>query len=360
MENISANPKVTVIVANYNTAQFLESCLDSLCSQTYKDFEVLVIDDGSTDNSVDIINRYIQHDRRFRLIKLSRNHGVTYARHVALPQCKGEYIAILDSDDIALPRRLEKQVLFLDANPEVVLLGSYYEIINTKGDIRSGRRSVPITDVEIRWRVTFGNCLIHSSIMYRKEAAINCGGYDRAVLVAEDADFYSRIIRIGKAAAIPEVLIQWRSHEKSMTKYTEQVEIDKYSLIILQKAVCSLTSQWVGTEVAEAVFYNTKNPAKNSAFFKEGMGMLIQVFNLFHASQTSGSSLSRKRLSGCLLKHLLKIHKRNRKESWWKEGQEAWLQTVRTLIFQYNYRWYADWYQFRYKLKLLPYLWRLM
>jgi len=341
------------MVANYNTSQFLASCLDSLCNQTYKDFEVLVIDDGSTDNSVDIIDRYIQHDRRFRLIKLGRNHGLTHARHIALHQCKGEYVAILDADDIALPSRLEKQTDFLDTNPDVVLLGSYFGIIDPEGKIKERKKPVPLADLEIRWRLTFGNCYSHSSIMYRKEPAMNCGGYDKTMLIAEDVDFYSRIIALGEAAAIGEVLVYWRNHPKSLTQFSKQAQIDKYSLIILQNAIKLHTGQSVDKNVANAVFFNTMIPAVSLSVFKDGIKVLMHAFEVFLTSDRVGQlSLNRRTLSRCLLKHLFKIYKRNHEQEWWKEGQADWIDALNKLLNHYKYRWYTDWHELRYKFKL--------
>jgi glycosyltransferase involved in cell wall biosynthesis len=326
---VKTNPKVTVMVANYNTSRYLRDCLNSLLDQTYPDFEVLMIDDGSTDDSSDICEHYVQRDPRFRLLKLEHNYGLTYVRHIALPQARGELIAILDADDIASPQRLEAQVAYLEKNPETVLLGSYYGIIDAAGKIKRKKKKVPCSDTEIRWWLTFGNCLIHSTIMYRKKQALECGGYDPAILRGEDIELHSKIIAHGKAEAIPRVLACWRTHQKSMTKDLAQEELEKYYLRVVQHAIGLHTHQTVDDDVASSLFYNTKRPAKNISIFKRSMAVLLKTF---HTYESRGDGVDRRRLAKCFLKHLNKMKKRNSKETWWKEGEIIWNRTFHHLL----------------------------
>ena len=211
-------PKVTVIVASYNNARYLPACLDSLLHQTFSDFEVLVADDCSTDNSLEICQQYSKRDPRIRVITTEKNQGVTYVKHLGLKEATGEYIAVLDSDDVALPQRLEKQAAWLDSHPDTVLVAGYYGVIDANDRVIKRQKKAPIDDTSIRWWLTFGNCLIHSTVMYRGKPALDCGGYDVSFFHGEDIELYAKLLTVGKFEALPEVVSYWRSHRSSVTK----------------------------------------------------------------------------------------------------------------------------------------------
>lgn len=353
------NPKVTVMVANYNTSQYLAQCFDSLRNQSYINFEVQVVDDGSTDNSIDIIQKYVNKDKRFRLMKFEQHRGVAYIRNAALPECRGEYIAILDADDLALPERLEKQVEFLDNEPGIVLLGSYYGVVDSKGQIKRKKKKVPVNDIEIRWRVTQGNCFIHSTIMFRKQQALDCGGYDASFYSGEDFDLYSKIISLGKAAALPEVLVFWRTHKKSMTKHTNQNELDRYYFMAVKNAVKLHFKTDIELGTAEALYFNTKAPAKNPASLKNALKILLNNYSsLYNSADVINSETNKKLLARCLLQHLYKIYKRNCTMIWWHEVETAWFEAMNELFVNYQYSWLTDWNQMLIKIKLFPLLWK--
>jgi glycosyltransferase involved in cell wall biosynthesis len=333
------SPRVTVMVANYNTARYLPECLDSLLNQTYQDFEVLIIDDGSTDNSLEICQKYVADDVRFRLMRLESNQGLTYARHVGLRESKGKYIAILDADDLATPSRLQRQVEYLEAHPDVILLGSYYSIVDEEGQIHRRRKKVPTNDIEIRWKLTFGNCLIHSTIIYRREAALKCGGYDLNIKRGEDIELHSKLIAYGKAAVLPEVLACWRSHKKSMTKSVDAREMEKYYVRVVQNAIKLHTSQHVEYNTAYSAFFNTSNPAVNSiAFYKS----LLVLDNAYKKFSQNLCGFENQFLSKCLMFSLFRLQKRNKNQHWWLQQKGNWESTFLNLLKKYNYRWYFD------------------
>jgi glycosyltransferase involved in cell wall biosynthesis len=334
-------PKVSVIVASYNNGRFLPACLGSLVQQTYVDFEVLVVDDCSTDNSLEIAQAYSQSDSRIRAIRTERNQGVTNAKHLGLEAARGEYVAILDSDDVSCPQRLEKQVAWLDSHPADVLVAGAYGVINADGKIVKRRKKVPADDVSIRWRLTFGNCLIHSAVMYRRMPAIDSGGYDPYYFHGEDLDIYSKLLRVGKFAALPEVVCYYRRHRASVTKYVAAEERERYYVELAQRSIRWQTNQKVDIDVAAAVFYNTKRPAISEDAFLAGIETMIRALDHFYQEGVPNNA-DRKQLARCFIQHLIRLRKRNRNQSWWSQGYRQWFAALHYLVQHCGYRWHFD------------------
>ena len=337
---IKPAPAVSVIIANYNCGNYLPMCLESLVQQSFQDFEVIVIDDGSTDHSLDVCNEYVEKDHRFHTIPLKHSHNVSQVRNVGIAEAKGKYIAILDADDVALPCRLEKQVNFLKAQPEIVLLGGFYGIIDLNGNIIRKKKLLPLHDPEIRWRLTFGNCLIHSTVMYKKEAAVKCGGYNTELKYAEDMDLYSQLMCHGKVSVIPSVLSYWRSHDTSLSKKTRKKEFDHHSIYAVKLSIQRHTHQNAPYDVAAALYFNSKTPATNPESLKKGFAVITSAFDAY-AGMTK-TAAEKKRLSRFALKHLFKIKKRNRQQPWWPVCERAYMDTVRAITRRTDYNWYTD------------------
>lgn len=335
------SPKVSVIVGSYNNARFLPACLDSLLHQTYADFEVLVVDDCSNDHSLKIAQEYSRSDARIRVISTEKNEGVTNTKHLGLRAAEGEYVAILDSDDVALPERLERQVAWLDSHLETVLVAGNYGIIDAEGKIIKRRKKVPRDDLSIRWWLTFGNCLIHSTVMYRRQPAVDNGAYDRYYFHGEDLDLYTKLLRVGKFAAIPEVVSLWRSHRASVTKYVASEERERYYIELVQRSIQWQIGQSVDLNVAAAVFYNTKRPAKGEMDFRAGIETLIYALSHFYQA-VEGNKSDRKILARCYIQHLVRLRKRNKNQPWWPFGKAAWLRGLQFLVSDIGYRWYRD------------------
>jgi len=205
-------PKVSVIVAVYNGEGFVKECLASLVSQTFKDFEVVVVNDGSTDKTIDML---VDERLDLNVIDLSKNIGVSAARNVALKAAKGEYIAVLDIDDLWIPSKLEKQVAFLKNNPEYDIVGSFFELKSETGNASCAKRSESNTD--IRKQIALAVPFLHSSILVRSNAMERARGYDEFVSHGEDYRFFVRILKSGKGANIPETLTIKRETRAGLT-----------------------------------------------------------------------------------------------------------------------------------------------
>jgi len=223
------NPLVSVILSVYNGEKTIVKTIESILSQTFADFELIVIDNGSTDRTYEILQKFSDTDKR---IKLFRNH-ITCTRSKALNfgilKAAGKYIARIDADDQALPERLARQVDYLEKHPECGVLGSFVKEINESGEIMP-RKQNPILWEDIQKDIFKYNPVFHPSVMMRKEVVDASGGYNEDYLDAEDYELFSRLIETTRFANIPEMLVvrffpEKVSPVKMRTQNIEQLKI---------------------------------------------------------------------------------------------------------------------------------------
>ncbi len=227
--------KVTVLMPVYNAELFLKSTVESILFQTYKDFEFLIVDDGSIDGSSDILASF--DDPRIKIIRNKKNLGLIESLNKGLSSAVGEYVARMDADDIANPERLYKQINFLDNNPTITVVGSYMKVIDKQG-VEKEDMGKPIRDsADFIFSLFEGRArLFHPSVMYRKEAIIKCGGYNTRFEAAEDYELWSRLALCGhKAAVIEEPLVKYRIHrynicstKKTVMKQSKALAADNF------------------------------------------------------------------------------------------------------------------------------------
>jgi glycosyltransferase involved in cell wall biosynthesis len=197
----------------YNGEEYLEKSVCSILSQTFTDFEYLIVDDGSTDNSLKILQGIV--DPRVCIIK-QKNQGQTSALITAIEQAQGELIARIDQDDYSLANRLMRQVEFMDANPKVVLCGSRWQELHNENLISQKIHFVQ-SNADLKKAISCFNPFAHSSVMFRREAYSKVGGYNKNFSIAMDYDLFVRLMRIGEVHNIEEVLTVIRMHEMSST-----------------------------------------------------------------------------------------------------------------------------------------------
>ena len=220
-------PEITVLLPVYNGARFLEVALRSIFNQTFADFELIVVDDASTDDSVSVVDRVT--DRRLRLIRNPRNYGLARTLNVGLSQATGRLVARIDQDDVAHPERLAVQKQYLDTHHGVALLGSQARLID-EHDRVLGRVERPVSSVGIRWLLLIENPFIHSSVMFRREVAMSLGGYDETLRWSEDLEFWGRFAKAGQVANLPLSLIDYRQWSASMMSSVEQDQVRRAEL----------------------------------------------------------------------------------------------------------------------------------
>lgn len=211
-----AAPVVSVVVPAYNGAGVIEETLASLSAQTFDAFEVIVVDDGSADTTREIVGTW--PDPRVRLLAMTRNGGPVLARNRGVGEARGRYIAALDQDDLCRPDRLRQQVAYLDAHPDIVLVGTNVDFLR---DGRVGRSSYAkvTTPALLAWLTAFENPLAWSSVMLRADAARALTPFSRQDRIyAEDFDLYQRIRALGGIARIDEPLVIYRQHEGGISR----------------------------------------------------------------------------------------------------------------------------------------------
>jgi hypothetical protein len=208
-------PKVTILLPVFNAEAYLNESVESILAQTFADFELLAINDGSTDRSEDILASF--SDTRLKIINNDGNQGLVYTLNLGINLARGIYIARMDADDIALPERLALQIRFLDETSNVALVGGQAEFIdsNSKSFMLC---QLPQTHDEIITKIFSANCFVHPSVMFRANVISNLGGYREEALHAEDYDLWLRIIEHYDVANLGEILVQYRIHPNQVSQ----------------------------------------------------------------------------------------------------------------------------------------------
>jgi len=238
---MSKTPTVSVVMAVYNAESYLAPAVTSILGQTFTDFELVVIDDGSTDRSLKILTHYAAKDDRIHLIR-RENRGIPKTRNELLENARGELIAVMDADDVAMGDRLARQVEFLRQHPEVVCVGGAYDWIDEAGRVLI-HRIEPIDDSEIQqWLLQGRTCLHQPTAMMRRAAVIQVGGYDESLPQAEDLDLFLKLGEIGKLANLSDTVLHYRQHDRSISK------VKQFQAIALLTQVCQRAWQRRGME----------------------------------------------------------------------------------------------------------------
>jgi glycosyltransferase involved in cell wall biosynthesis len=202
-------PLVSVVMSVYNGERFLREALDSILKQSFRDFEFIIIDDGSDDGSPTILNSYQMVDPRIRVSR-QRNRGLIESLNVGCQLACGKYIARMDADDIAIPDRLSRQIEFMETYPKVGVLGGSVEMMDSAGRALGIGRN-PLTNIEIH--TIFPGCAFwHPTVMMRTSAFRLTGGYRRVTVDAEDHDLWWRMADRCELANLPDVLLRYRVH----------------------------------------------------------------------------------------------------------------------------------------------------
>lgn len=219
---MNTTPKITVLLPVYNCELYIQAAVESILNQTFSDFEFLIIDDASTDETVAILKKI--NDSRIQLIEKPVNSGYTNSLNYGLKIAKGEYIARMDGDDISYPERFAKQIAYLDAHPEVVVCGTNHKILGNVKMI-----TLPLSNEAIKIGLLWGNRIPHSSAMIRKKILEDYSiQYDTKTEPAEDYHMWIQLLAYGKLCNLPELLLEYRvySNQVSRKRADEQKKSD--------------------------------------------------------------------------------------------------------------------------------------
>lgn len=233
-KNINCLPLVSVLMPVYNSDKYVKQAIDSILQQSYKEFELIIVNDGSKDNSLSIIKSY--NDQRIKLISNPENKGLIYCLNFGITQCKGKYIARMDADDISLPERLQEQVKYMELNPNVGVCGCDY--IQFKNATEKRHKADVDYDTILSYMI-FNCSIVHPSLIIRKSVLESLDTvFNMDFKHAEDYELWSRLIFETKFSAVSKVLFKYRLHEQQVTEVNKQAQIKTANLvrkIFLQK-----------------------------------------------------------------------------------------------------------------------------
>ncbi len=231
---------VSVLLSCFNGAQFLLESLTSVSQQTYENLEVIIVDDGSTDDSVAIIEECVRSDSRFRLVRKSHS-GLTSSLNEGLKHCTGTWIARLDADDVCEPIRIERQMSLIQKHPDTCLVGSDYWEIDATDTVLAQQR-YPTRPSALRRNLLLGlRFFPHSSAFFRRTTVEQLGGYRSYFPKAQDWDLWLRMSEIGEVRSIPQPLVRVRTHPGQISLQKENL-----SQLLLSRAasICAYLRAW--------------------------------------------------------------------------------------------------------------------
>jgi glycosyltransferase EpsE len=249
-------PKVTIITTAYNAIDYVRDSLDSILEQTYKDFEIILLDDGSTDGTVLVLDEYANKFPQTKFLLNETNKGIPYSRNKALLEATGEYIAIHDADDVSMPTRLQTEVDFLDINDKIVFVGALAHRMSQTGEI-IGSLKYPPRDtggafaVITRYKL---NPIIDPTCMYRRDVILKHGGYtmDPQLRTVLDFELWCRLLCHGYAMAnIQDYLIKYRINPNGVTRTENQTMVEATDLVWAKFRRKNFTDPYLDNELFE-------------------------------------------------------------------------------------------------------------
>ncbi|HXY18121.1 MAG TPA: glycosyltransferase [Candidatus Nitrosopolaris sp.] len=223
------SPAVSVVMAVYNGGDYLADAVESILNQTLDDFEFIIINDGSSDKSLELLTGYAKKDKRIKLLS-QKNQGLVASLNRGIKAAKGKYVARQDADDRSGPKRLEKQVWFLEAHPKVVVVGSGISIMDDKSRIVH-RHAVLLDDPELRQELLVRSPFAHGTVMFRREAAVKAGLYDPGSWPAEDFDLWLRLSAYGQLANLDDSLYMYREHPSAISVKNARLQVEKLEAV---------------------------------------------------------------------------------------------------------------------------------
>lgn len=269
------SPTISVLITVYNGMPYLRDAIEALLNQTYRNFEIVVVDDGSSDDTLLYLNGL--SDERVKVVRGGRL-GRGRALNLGLVHCSGEYIAINDADDISYPTRLKKQFDFLQSNASHVLVGSLSHFRNRQTDEIVIHRMRPLSDETIKRALTKGQPIQHVTVMMRKDALTAVNGYNENIKFLFDRDLFIRLAKIGKLANLPDSLVEVGHHPNrffyfNYTGYQRELLSLKYRIRAIR--LFGFSRWWILRELARSLW--SLLPWKFRRFILRFVKWLIRV-----------------------------------------------------------------------------------
>ena len=284
----------------FNAERFIEQAVASILGQTYKNLELLIIDDGSKDLTLEKIAQF--NDPRIKLIPNNKNIGISKSLNKGIYASNGKYIARMDADDISLKDRIEKQCNFMEKNPQIGILGTGYYVVDKNGE-RKQAYIYPEDDIEIKWKLLMGPIFPHPTVMLRKKVLVNHKIYYNVKYQAtQDYELWSRLIHYTEGTNLSLPLIEYRHHSESTSK-SDSVIQEKLRLQISAQSLTNLTKTRIISARKAAVFEKVVKYDFESLSFpelKQGYELFFLVLKKFYM-HTYNSNISKLKWKSILL-----------------------------------------------------------
>jgi glycosyltransferase involved in cell wall biosynthesis len=278
-------PKVTVLMPVYNEERYVSEAIESILTQTFTNFEFIIIDDGSTDGTPAILTEYARQDPRIIILRNETNQGLIAALNRGLEAARGQYIARMDADDVSLPERLARQVAYLDQHPEVGVLGTNVAYIDAEGRLLNEGRPKdpqPLSPAMLQWLLLWRCAIYHPTVMLRQSILAETGlAYDPAFRHAEDRDLWTRLAPYTIIASLPEVLVYYRVLSTSVCRVHRQEQRAKDRAITHREltALLGRAPSEKAVETLDSVF--ARYELGVHCEFVEAADILLQAYRCF-------------------------------------------------------------------------------
>jgi glycosyltransferase involved in cell wall biosynthesis len=262
-------PRIAVVLPVYNGEKYLAEAIQSVLAQTFGDFELVVVDDGSTDRTTEILAGF--SDVRLRLIRHQQNLGAGAALNTGIRESQSEFIARMDADDICHPRRFEKQAAFLEAHPEISVCGTWYRTLGA----RSLSVRLPVEPHDIRADLFFGAAMCSPTVMLRRSfLEQHALAFNEEFSPAEDYDFLARAAELTRLATIPEFLFLYRHHDRQVTVTQHQYQSGKANRVLVRQLRMLMPSV---TKEEEAFHLDLANGLLHASRLAEAENWLLRL-----------------------------------------------------------------------------------
>jgi glycosyltransferase involved in cell wall biosynthesis len=261
--NEQSNPTLTVLMPSYNAGPYIAEAIDSVLQQTFTDFEFIIINDGSTDNTMEVLRRYT--DPRIKVVDQA-NKGVIDSLNGGIMMAKGTFIARMDADDICLPHRLQTEYDFLGSHPEYDMVGSEADVIDKDGNFLLRLEPIGYSHQQIAEGIDKKCPFIHPSVMFRKDMVIKAGLYPKNALTFEDHMLWKKMLSIGKVCNIRQVLIKARFNPESVT-IDEKWRGSKFVEIRRRSIQNGFVSDTDATALKQLIANQTFNNYKQASYY---------------------------------------------------------------------------------------------
>ena len=262
-------PVISVLMSVFNAGKFLDASIRSIVSQTFQDWEFLIVDDASSDGSVEVVKSWAEKDRRIQLICNGTNQGQTPCLNQGLQAARGRWVARQDADDLSHPLRLTRQFERVTVDPDLVLLGTCGRIIDAN-DRLTGLLDVPLTSESIRWTAPLLNPFLHTSVMFRRDVVLDeFGGYDESFRISQDYDLWTRLASQRKLANLPWRLVCYRNLVTALSKVGSSTAFNEAMRVSEREEIQSFGRELTSEErQVLAAFREGMAPEKYRAFLR--------------------------------------------------------------------------------------------